>query len=305
MYTSGRCTTVFATPLLRGQVSGATSIRLFLADGAPDGLWVVEKSNWTGVALAIPRSTYTRVRSSRDELTRAGTYVLIGPSETHPDRERVYVGEAEVLRSRIDSQYANKDFWTRLLVFTTKDGSLNKAHVKYLESRLVDLAHSADRCEVENGNAPQLPALSEAEVADTEAFLSDMLLIYPVMGVHAFEPPPTVKPGEQLLHLTGPAATATGKETPEGFLVLAGSSGRPMTTPSIHKYMADLRHTLIEEGVLLPAPDGLKFVRDYLFQSPSTAAAVVLGRNANGRIEWKNESGKTLKQIQTESVTTT
>jgi len=117
-------------------VSSPTSIRLFLADGVPDGLWLVEKSNWTGVALLIPRLLYKRIRTEREEMLRASVYVLMSPSETIPDRERVYIGEADVLRKRLDHHHRLSDFWTRVVVFTSKDGSLNKAHVKHLESRL-------------------------------------------------------------------------------------------------------------------------------------------------------------------------
>ena len=111
-------------------------IRLFLAEGVSDGLWIVEKSNWTGVGLMCPRASYPRARS-RDELTRPGVYVLVGPSETGGDRSRVYIGEADVLSKRLDQHFASKDFWTRAMVFTSKDQNLNKAHVRYLEARLV------------------------------------------------------------------------------------------------------------------------------------------------------------------------
>jgi Domain of unknown function (DUF4357) len=189
------------------------------------------------------------------------------------------------------------------VLFTKKDGSLNKAHVRYLESRLVALAHEASRVEVENGNAPQLPALSESEKADTEAFLDDMLLIYPVVGVRAFEGLRTlVESGEQHLHLQGAQASAQGKESSAGFVVLAGSLARADTVPSIHAYLKELRHSLTHEGVLQQTSEGLRFTRDYLFNSPSTAAGVVLGRSANGRVEWKNADGKTLKEIQSTEV---
>jgi Domain of unknown function (DUF4357) len=280
----------------------STSIRLFLADGSADGLWVVEKSNWTGVALVIPRATYTRVRSQRDEMTRAGIYVLVGPSETKPDYDRIYVGEAEILRHRLDSHHANKDFWTRVVLFTKKDGSLNKAHVKYLEARLVSLAHQAERVEVENGNAPQQPALSEAERADTEAFLDDMRLIYPVLGVRAFERPESAEVDTAQLSLSGPGASGGGREASDGFVVDAGSIARPETVPSIHAYLADLRETLQQEGVLVSSSEGLRFTRDYVFNSPSTAAGVLLGRAANGRTEWRDESGRTLKELQARQV---
>jgi uncharacterized protein DUF4357 len=280
-------------------VTPGISIRLFLADGDPDGLWVVEKSNW--MCLVVPRSIFTRVRAVREEFSRAGAYVLVGPSETNPERERIYIGEADVLRPRLDSHYANKDFWTRVVLFTKKDSSLNKAHVRYLESRLVGLAHQAGRAEVENTTVPRLPAMSEAEVADTDAFLHDMLLIYPVVGVRAFEELRRLD-AEELLRLQGPGASAEGKQTADGFVVLAGSIARIDTVPSIHAYMKKLRENLLGEGAIERTPEGRRFLRDHLFNSPSTAAGVVSAGLADGRTEWKDASGRTLKEIQSAEV---
>jgi hypothetical protein len=229
--------------------------------------------------------------------------VLVGPSDV-PGNQRVYVGEADVLRTRLDQQHANRDFWTRAVAFTAKDTSLNKAHVKYLESRLVQLGHEARRDVIENGNVPRRPALSEAETADMEAFLDDMLVIYPVLDVRAFERV-EVGTGMGRLRLVGPDAYATGDDKSEGFLVRAGSRARRAITASTPTSVGDLRTRLVQTGVLLAEGDGLRFASDYLFDSPSAAASVVLGRSANGRTEWKDENGKTLKQIQTHSVAIT
>jgi hypothetical protein len=159
---------------------------LFLADGVPEGLWLVEKSNWTGLGLMWPRVSYAANRA-REELTRPGVYVLEGRSETDPVKRRIYVGEAETLVKRLDQHQATTDFWARVVAFTSKDGNLNKAHVKYLEARLIALAHLAQRDEVANGNAPSVPALSEADRAEMDTFLDEMLLIFPVLDVRAFE----------------------------------------------------------------------------------------------------------------------
>jgi Domain of unknown function (DUF4357) len=132
-----------------------------------------------------------------------------------------------------------------------------------------------------------------------------MLLIYPVVGVHAFEVSSAAVAGEPHLYLHGPSATVEGKETPDGFVVLAGSTARADAVPSIHTFLNELRQSLIHEGAMQPTTEGLRFVRDYLFKSSSTAAAVVLGRNANGRTEWKDENGKTLKQIPSDAITPT
>ena len=271
------------------------SIRLFLAEGVPDGLWVVEKSNWTGLGLVCPRASYQRSRS-RDELLRPGVYVLIGPAENSAGRERIYVGEADVLSKRLDQHHANKDFWTRAVVFTSKDQNLNKAHVRYLEARLVRLANDAQRAEVENGNAPSQPSLSEAEAAEMDAFLDEMLTLYPVLDIRAFE---TVEApaGTGRLHLSGPAANAEGAETAEGFVVFSGSLARATPTAATRPHVVDLRDQLVSDGILAADGESLRFTRDYIFNSPSTAASVVLGGSANGRREWKDESGRSLREL--------
>ncbi len=288
-----------AMPSRRG-----VSIKLFLAEGRPDGLWMVEKSNWTGLGFVVPRTAYAEARQ-REELTRPGVYVLVGPSDTVADRQRVYVGEADVLRKRLDQHQANKDFWSRAVVFTSKDQNLNKAHVRYLESQLVRLAHEAGRSEVDNANAPNAPSLSEADAAEMDAFLDEMLVLFPVLDVRAFEQ----IAGENLglrLKAVGPNADAEGAETPDGFVVFAGSSARATAVASIEQspYLVDIRAQLVTEGALVVDGESLRFTRDVLFNSPSTAAGVVLGRTANGRLEWKDRNGRALREIGTAAAAT-
>ncbi len=164
-----------------------TSINIFLPDGNPDGVRLVFKSHWTGIAVTSPRSRYAQVRLQRNELRTPGVYVLIGPAEDVKHEHRIYVGEGEDPRARIDSHHANKDFWNRVVLFTSFGQTLNKATIRYLEARLLQLAATAQRAELDNGNAPALPPLSEPEIADAESFLSDMLVIYPILGINSFE----------------------------------------------------------------------------------------------------------------------
>jgi hypothetical protein len=281
-----------------------TSIRIFLADGTPEGLRVVEKSNWTGRALMTSRTLYPEVRQ-REEFERPAVYLLRGPAEGQGFDSRIYIGEADAARTRIDSHVRAKDFWTSLILFTSKDENLNKAHVRYLESRLLARAHEAKRAEIDNTNVPQAPALSEADRADAESFLEDMLLIYPVLGVSAFDLLRKPSRGDPRLLLKGKDTEGEGRETPEGFVVYEGSLARADLTPSIqehYKAAVRLREGLQEQGILVPVPGGLRMTRDYLFGSPSTAAAVLLGRTANGRIEWKDKQAQTLKEIQEEAL---
>lgn len=277
------------------------SLRIFVADGDPDGLRIVEKSNWIGKALVFPRALLPQVKA-RAELAQTGVYLLLGP---RPDGEgeMLYVGEGDPIRPRLESHYAQKDFWTRAIGFTTATaGQLNKAHVQFLEARLIALARAAKRVPLDNANQPAEPSLSEADRADMEVFLAHMLGMLPVLGVHAFEqaPAPTAK-ASPVLTCKGKGALATGYEASQGFVVKAGSQAVAEAVPSMAQHvrgMYDVRQALIANGVLVLEAGLYRFTQDYSFSSPSTAAAVVLGRSANGRIEWKDAKGRTLKELQ-------
>ena len=274
-----------------------TSIRIFLADGRADGFRVVEKLNWTGLGLVCAQSDYTRVRT-REEWGRTGVYLLTGPAEGDGLRERLYIGEGDDVRYRVDSHLRTKDFWTNVVAFTSRDDNLNKAHVRYLEARLLQLAAKADRVVLMNGTAPAVPRLSEADCADMEGYLDEMLVILPMLGIVAFKPVADPSTSTERLLLVGKGAEAKGADDSEGFVVFSGSVARLSEVPSIHAYLATLRARLVEDGVLVADGPGLRFTKSYVFNSPSTAAGVVLGRSANGRIEWKDQTGATLKQRQ-------
>lgn len=278
--------------------SRGVSIKMFLADGTPEGLRLIEKSNWTGMGLMCSRTRYLEVRG-RDEFTRPGVYLLFGPPSSDSSQQTIYIGQAEVARERLDQHIRGKEFWTHVILFFSKDTNLNKAHVQYLESRLIDIASKARRATMENGNAPRVPSLSEADRADAESFLDDMLLLYPVLGVSAFE---TVEQAEKrggtILHLSARQTSARAVETDEGFVVLKDSRGRIDERNSIAPYLVTLRKQLIDSGVLKVTGDNLLFTQDWIFESPSTAAGVVAGGNMNGREVWKDDDGKMLKELQ-------
>ena len=278
------------------------SLRIFIADGDPDGLRIVEKSNWIGKALVFPRALLPQVKA-RPELAQTGLYLLLGP-RPDGDGDMLYVGEGDPIRPRLESHYAQKDFWTRAIGFTTTTaGQLNKAHVQFLESRLIALARAAKRMPLDNANQPAEPSLSEADRAEMEVFLGHMLGMLPVLGVHAFEQAPKAPAAKAGPALTckGKGVQATGYEASQGFVVRAGSQAVADTVPSMALHvrgMYDLRQELISNGVLAMQVGLYQFTQDYSFSSPSTAAAVVLGRSANGRIEWKAADGRTLKELQ-------
>jgi hypothetical protein len=151
------------------------SIKVFLPGGDPDGLRTIEKSNWSGAGIVIPRALMGEAKSRR-ELTRTGVYVLVGPPE-ESGLPRVYVGEGDPIKPRLEQHAAKKDFWTSCIAFTSKDENLNKAHVQYIESRLITFAAKAKRCVLDNGNAPALPSLSEADAADCHRAVQNQPLV--------------------------------------------------------------------------------------------------------------------------------
>jgi len=279
--------------MARGQ---GFSVRIFIPSGEPEGLRIVEKSNWTGQGLVFPRSLFAEVRK-RPELGRTGVYVLWAPSESG-QLPRAYVGEGDGVLQRLESHVKVKDFWTHAVVFTSKDQNLNKAHVQYLEARLVRIAADAKRCELDNGNVPQVPSLSEADVADAEGYLSDLLLCIPIVGISFFERPlpPATTVHELLLKAKG--ILAHGYEAAGGFVVRGGSTAVKPEVPSILPYLSELRAALLASGVLVDQGNVFRLAQDYTFTSPSNAAGVLLGRSANGRTEWADASGRTLKAIQ-------
>lgn len=273
----------------------AFSIRIFLPEGIADGLKIVEKSNWSGRGVVCPRALFPESKG-REEFTRTGVYMLVGPSDSG-DVPMLYIGQGDPVRPRLETHYAKKDFWTSAVFFVSKDENLNKAHIGYLESRLIALATAAKRSTLDNANYPVLPSMSEMDIADSEGFLDEMLLCLPLLGVNAFNKPAEVSQREHF-KMSGKDSTATGYESPEGFVVLSGGKARVDEVASTHKYVIAQRRSLVQRGIFVPDGGQYRLTQDYIFNSPSQAAAVMMGRNANGRIEWKDRRGITLKEIQ-------
>ncbi|WP_432737401.1 GIY-YIG nuclease family protein [Maridesulfovibrio sp. FT414] len=277
------------------------SFKIFLPDGTVDGLRIIGKSHWTGKGIVFNRSNYKEA-SKREEFQKTGVYILVGDAEdgTLPT---IYIGEGEPVIRRLNSHYADKDFWNWGVFFVSTDNSLNKAHVKNLESQLIELATKAKRAKLDNSVGSQAPTLSEWEQADVDSFLDDMLSIFPLLGLSAFRQ--TIKKSNKkypTLATCGSGVSAKGQDTDEGFVVFKGSEAKKTHAPSMQNFLVKMREELVESGVILDEGDKFMFLQDYTFKSPSTAASVVLARNANGRIEWKNEQGVTLRDIQTEGM---
>jgi len=98
-----------------------------------------------------------------------------------------------------------------------------------------------------------------------------MLLIYPLLGVSAFEVVQERPRGDARLFLRGKDAKTEGADRAEGFVVFAGATIRSDTVPSILPYQRALREELQKKGVIQPSTDGLVLAEDYVFTLPHLA----------------------------------
>jgi len=284
-------------------MADTATVKIFLVQGHPASLCTAEISNWTGKAVAGPRSELDDI-VGREEAQKPGIYFLIG---VNPDtgKYRVYIGEAEVVKDRL-KKHVDKDFWRSAVFFVSKDENLTKAHIKYLEGKLIELAQSADRYELDNSNASG-SHLPESDAADMEVFLAKIQQLMPVLGYDFLQKLAPTKAGARksdLLFCTMKGVEARGRPTEKGFVVTKRSEAVLKERPSTKKYpyAADLRKELTDEGVLMEQNGKLVFTKDYEFSSPSAAASVVHGGQANGLISWKNSSGDTLKEIEEKGI---
>jgi len=272
------------------------SITIFVPDGDPDSLRVVEKSNWIGIGIVFNRTNYKQA-VARPEVNKTGVYVLVGSSEGS-GLPTIYVGEGDPVKDRLNQHYSKKDFWDWAVFFVAQGNGLNKAHVQQLESRLLRLAQSAKQCTFDNIQNSFAPTLSEADTAHVECFLLDMLSIFPLLGLGIFEKTESKKRPFDLLYIESKGIKASGYEDAKGFIVCKGSQLVKDEVRSIEHGMSTLRKDLLAQAVIVDNGQSYVFAQDQVFNSPSTAASVVLGRTANGRIEWKTTSGITLKELQ-------
>ena len=277
----------------------SATIKIFLAHGDPKRLRTAELSNWTGKAVAGPRSEFESVLA-REESHKSGVYFLTG-IDPETGTSAVYIGEAESVRDRVKN-HLDKDFWNQIVFFTSKDENLTKAHIRYLEGRLIDQAKQVARALVKNGQGSGA-RLPESDREDMEIFLEKIHQLLPVLSVEVLVPmAATAKAATERESLTCEikGLKATGYLTPNGIVVLAGSQAVLKERASSQKYpwALNMRQKLKDDGVLSAKVDHLVFTQDAEFSSPSAAAAVVHGGHANGLIAWKNQKGMTLKELE-------
>ena len=288
------------------------SIELFLVNGTADSLITAELSNWNGKAIKIPRIEV--VACNREDITQAGVYFLFCKEDDGTDS--VYIGEAENVKDRLVQHLRDyqsekeKYYWNTAVIFVGRD--LNKALIRYLENRFVEIARNCKRYTVLTKNTYRNTVMKESQIAVMEEFVDNVKVLISALGykvLEAFNKPvlsqENVEKNENKetlkFHLERTIKNvgkviADGNRTSEGFVVLSGSmiaSTDDNTIPVILKERrakANITHGILQE--------------DMLFSSPSYAAMFVIGKSANGQTSWKTEEGRTLKEVEEEESVT-
>ncbi|MCI0585417.1 MAG: GIY-YIG nuclease family protein [Planctomycetes bacterium] len=277
----------------------SATIKLFLPDGDAKGLRTAEISNWTGKALAAPRTELDRL-VGREECEKAGVYVLTG-SDPSTNAPHAYIGEAEIIRDRL-KQHKGKEFWVAAIVFVSKDENLTKAHVRFLESRLLAEAAQVGRFTLEQNQAGG-SKLPESDREDMEVFLSRIRQLLPVLGSDLLTPiaqASTEPPAGGPLFCRMKGAEARGQRTRDGFVVFRGSTAVLSDRPAAqqrHPWVVRLRRQLVADGALVERDGFFEFTKDAEFSSPTAAASVIHGGGVSGLTEWKTTDGTTLKEL--------
>ncbi|MHA3058568.1 GIY-YIG nuclease family protein [Acinetobacter sp. ANC 5584] len=281
------------------------SIKLFLADGSINGILTAEIINWTGHVLSAPRTKLLEL-IQREECSRTGVYFLVGHDPENP-LPYVYIGESDDVANRLKQhnrteEAGGKDFWGKVCLVTGKDQNITKTHIKYLESRLIDIAKRSGQCLLMNGTAHTYNRLPESDTADMEYFLEQIQVVLPALGFTFLKeikyPSETIKTNHHLstpvqnsetetdFYLVTKGIDAKAKIIDGEFYVLKGSQVRKEVTDTKHTYTKNLRPQLFENNII--DSNTYTFTQDYLFSSPSAAGGVILGRACNGRKDWKN-----------------
>lgn len=277
---------------IRGQ-----SLELFFIDGVPDGMLTAEIFNWTGHVLMTPRIRLAEALG-RTESAYTGIYILLGSDEAS-NRTRAYIGEAEDVAERLRNHDAKREWWTHAVLITSKANSLNKAHVKFLEARLVEEAKRAGNMVLENSNTPPKPSLSESATSNMEQFIDYLLTVLPAIRVDGFLVKTRDARSAEIksvanfktsipifeLKLSNGEVNATAHLENGEFVVQPGSFGRATWIGVTHNYQR-LFDALTESGVYVESGQGRIFSTAYAFSSPSAAGAVLTGRATAGPIAW-------------------
>ena len=284
------------------------TIQIYLPTGDPRGMRVAEIRTRIVRVIEVPRSQLAEFLQL-PEAQQVGIYFLLGEL-SEAGLPRVYIGQSGSVGTRLVQHNQNKDFWNRALVVTSLTNSLTQTHALFLEWFAIAAATQAGRYSLENGNAGARPHTPAPLEADCHEIFETAATLVATLGQPIFEPLTGASQqvngqpqAPELFYCKGPQANGVGEYTAEGFVVHKGSTARIGNVASIQGTSQErFRQQLVTDGVLAQHGDSYVFTRDHLFASPSMAAIAVMGRSANGWLEWKTPQGQTLDAVKRQAV---
>ena len=272
------------------------TIQIFLPNGSPRGIKIAEITNRVVKAVLIPRNQLENA-AKRPEVNNVGLYFLFGISDESA-KPLVYIGEAEDCWERLKQHNRSKEFWSHACLIVSKINAFTKAHVKYLEHIAVKAAQEVNRYTTENGNIPNAPYITESMDADLLDSFETIKILLSTLGYPLFDSLNKKEvSNKEILYLEARGVKIEGDLIDDGFVVFKDSEFSANHTKSCHDYIIRLRQRLIETAIVEKKGEKFLFKENYVFNSPSTAAGVVLGRSTNGWTAWKNKNGKTLDEL--------
>jgi len=257
--------------------------------------------------IEVPRSQLADFLKM-PEAQQVGVYVLTGEL-SDGGLPRAYIGQSGNVGNRLAQHNQSKDFWNRALVVISLTNSLTQTHALFLEWLAIAEASKAGRYSLENTNAGTQPYTPAPLQADCHEIHETAATLLATLGQPLFEPltnAPMATGETELFYCKGSGADGVGEYTSEGFVVHKGSKGRAEIVTSIQGTSNErFRNQLVVDGILSANNGQLVFTRDHLFSSPSMAAMAVMGRSANGWIEWRTAGGKTLDEVKRQPIAPT
>jgi len=283
------------------------TIQIYLPGGDPQGIRVAEITTRIIQVLDVPRALLPEFLKM-DEARQVALYFLVGAAEDDADQPEVYIGQTGDLHGRLPIHNREKDFWERALVVISRTQSLTQTHGLLLEWNCIQAVRDAGRYRDLNGNSGSRPHAPPPLVADCDEILDTASTLLATLGhpmFTRFDSATTSNTDhDEIFYCNGSSADGRGRLTSEGFVVLAGSSGRKDVVDSIVGHRDERRRKeLVENGICRVEGDRMVFVKDFLFGSPSVAGSAVMGRSCNGWIEWKDAEGRTLDELKRQTDT--
>lgn len=281
------------------------TIQIFLPSGDPQGIRVAEITTRIVQVIEVPRSLLSDFLKM-SESSQVALYFLIGDDEDAEARQ-TYVGQTGDLRARLTKHNKEKEFWQKALVLISKTNSLTQTHALFLEWYCLLAIRAAGRFADENGNSGSKPHTPAPMEADCHEIFETGRTLLATLGYPLFESftksVSDPKQDDEVFLCKASGCDGRGLYTPEGFVVLKGSIGRRENVPSIKgKANERFRNKLLEAKVMCENGETVVFQKDHLFDSPSMAAISLMGRSANGWLEWKSKDGKTLDELKRQNL---